>query len=270
MENEIMNENLEVVEDIQEETEEVIEVEATAEDEMLEDRKYTDADLDRIIQKKIARERTKAEKEKQQLNQKLSQLEQMLKAGTGAESLTEAEQTLRDHWSEQGVELPKFEETYLDEKRINALAKFEAEEVIQAGYDDIVEEVERLAAIGHENMNPVDKAMFIKLAEARQEMESKKELEKLGLTEDIFKDKEFEEFRKKMNKSVPISEVYSLYSKLKPKEEKNIKPLGSMTTPAETETKDYYTYEESLRFSKEEIESNPELFEKLKRSMVKW
>jgi hypothetical protein len=56
-----------------------------------------------------------------------------------------------------------------------------------------------------------------------------------------------------MNKSVPIGEVYIFYSKLKPKEEKNIKPLGSMTTPAETKPKEIYTKEEIKRLSIEDL-----------------
>lgn len=268
-----MDENLEVNEVIEptEETKEVVEVpEVAAEEGILEDRKYTDKDVDDIVARKIARERTKAEKEAQQIKAQLNKTEQLLKAFTGTESLTDAEETLRNQYAEQGMEMPKFDETYLDERRINTIAEAEAKQVIEAGYEDVVEEVERLARIGVENMNPVDKAMFMQLAKARKDIESKKELEKLGLTEDIFNDQEFNEFRKKINESVPINEVYEMYNKLKPKEVKKIKPLGSMTTPAETKPKDFYTYEESLKFSKEEIDNNPELFETLKRSMARW
>lgn len=270
MEENKMNETLE---DVVEQTEdkEVIEVQEVAtEQEILEDRKYTDKDLDEILARKIARERTKAEKEKQQLTQQLNKLEQMLKAGTGAESLTEAEETLKNQWEDQGIQMPTFNETYLDERRINTIAEVEAKQVIEAGYEEVVEEVERLATIGVENMNPVDKAMFMKLAQARKDIESKKELEAMGLTEEIFNDKGFDDFRKKFSQGVPINEVYEIYNKLNKKEKKEIEPIGSMTTPAETKVKDFYTHEESLNFKKEDYEKNPELFEIVKRSMLRW
>ena len=54
------------------------------------------------------------------------------------------------------------------------LARAEAEDIIASGYDEVVEETNRLAQIGVENMSAREKAVFSVLAEHRQKTERNK------------------------------------------------------------------------------------------------
>ena len=46
--------------------------------------------------------------------------------------------------------------------------------------------------------------------------------------------------------------------------------MGSMKNNATEEVKDFYTYEESLKFTRKDFEKNPALFKAIEQSMTKW
>ena len=226
---------------------------------------YTEAEVDAIVGKKLARNSAKIRKE---FERKYGDLEDVLKAGTGKESIEEVTDTFTKFYESKGIELPK-KPIYTD-KDIEVLAKAEAEEIISAGYEDVVEEVDRLSEIGIDNMTARDKAYFKVLAEHRQKTERHNELAKIGVTDEEYNSKEFQDFASKFNPTTPIAEIYSIYNKQKPKKE--VKPMGSMKhLPTEdTGVKDYYSYEEAKQFTKEDFDKNPALYEAVKKSMLKW
>ena len=165
--------------------------------------------------------------------------------------------------------IPKYEPSY-SENDMKVLANAEAQSIIEAGYDEVVEEVDRYAAIGVDNMTPRQKETFKKLAEYRQNEENKKELAKIGVGEKALQDNDFIEFANKLNPSLSIKEKYEMYSNFKPKPK--VEPIGSMkgTKSEDSAVKDYYSYEEAIKFTKADFDKNPELYKAVEKSMSKW
>ena len=230
--------------------------------------KYTEAELnaklDELLGKKLARREAKIRKE---YDRKYGDLEEVLKAGTGKEDVTEITDTFRDFYTKKGVQF-KQKPIYSD-KDSETLAKADAEEIIRAGYEEVVEEVDRLAAIGVANMTPREKVLFKTLAEHRQSTERGNELAKMGVTEDVYNSQEFKDFAGKFNHNTSISDIYSIYAKTQPKKE--IKTMGSMkNTAVESAVKEYYSPEEASKFSRAELDKNPALFNAIMQSMAKW
>jgi hypothetical protein len=230
---------------------------------------YTEAEfnakLDEVLGKKIARREAKIRKE---YERKYGDLEEVLKAGTGKESVGEITDTFRDFYTKKGIQFqPK--PTY-SERDNEVLAKAEADEIIRLGLEDVVEEVDRLAEIGVENMNPRERALFKVLAEHRQEAERSNELSRIGVTEDVYKSKEFTEFASMFNSKTSIKDIYDIYTKQQPKKE--IKTMGSMKNTAydDNGVKDFYSFEEAKKFSKEDFDKNPALYNAVRQSMPKW
>lgn len=226
---------------------------------------YTQSQLDEIVGKRLARNSTKIRKE---YEKKYGELENVLRAGTGKESVEEMTDTFTKFYESKGIKLAETP-NYTD-KDIEVLAKADANEIIGYGYDEVVEEVDRLADIGFENMTAREKAYFKVLAEHRQKTERQNELSKIGVAEDVYNSKEFQDFASLFQSNVPVAEIYKHYSKTQPKKE--IKPMGSMTnkTSEDGTVKDFYTRDEALQFTKADFDKNPALFKAVQESMLKW
>ena len=223
------------------------------------------AKLDEVLAKKIARKEARIRKE---YEQKYGNLENVLKAGTGKDSVEEVTDSLTKFYQSKGINIPQ-KSGYTD-KDIETLAMADANEIIGYGFDDVVEEVDRLTKLGFENMTARDKAYFKVLAEHRQKAEHQNELLKIGVTTDVANSQEFQDFVKQFNPTTPITDIWNIYNKTLPKKE--IKPMGSMrNTPSEdTGVKDFYSFEEASQFTVEDFNKNPALYEAVKNSMLKW
>lgn len=256
-----MNENENLV------TEEVAEnAEQTAEE---TPKTYTEAEfnakLDEVLGKKIARREAKIRKE---YERKYGDLEETLKAGTGKESVDEITNTFKDFYAKKGIQIPKKPD--YSAKDLETLAKNDAEEIIRAGYEDVVDEVDRLAGLGVANMTDREKAVFKVLAEHRQNTERNKKLSGIGVSEDVYNSAEFKEFQKMFNSDTPIEKVYETFAKTQPKKE--FKTIGSMknSTSDDGTVKDFYTRDEALQFTKKDFDKNPALYKAVEASMQKW
>ena len=243
-------------------TEEVAEnVETTTEE---TPKTYTQEEVDAIVGKRIARNTAKITK---QFERKYGRLEEVLKAGTGNESVEELTNTFTDFYEKKGIQLKK--EPEYSARDIEVLAMAEAKDIINSGYEDVVDEVERLTEVGFANMTPREKAVFKVLAEHRQNAERKNELTKLGVTEDVYGSKEFTEFASKFNSNTPVKDIYDIYSKTLPKKE--IKTMGSMkNTSKDNAVKDFYTPDEARAFSRKYLDEHPEVVQAIESSMAKW
>ena len=251
-----MNENENLV------TEQVAEnVEQTTEE---TPKTYTEAEfnakLDEVLGKKLARREAKIRKE---YDRKYGGLEEVLRAGTGKESVEEMTDTFAKFYESKGIKLPK-EPSYTD-KDIEVLARAEANDIINAGFEDVVDEVDRLTELGIENMTAREKAYFKVLAEHRQSTERQNELAKIGVTDDVYNSREFQDFAGMFKSNVPIAEIYKQYTKTQPKKE--IKPMGSMKQSQAAEVKDYYSPEEIAKLSMDELK-DPHTWETVRRSMT--
>ena len=230
---------------------------------------YTEAEfnakLDEVLGKKLARREAKIRKE---YDRKYGQLEEVLKAGTGKDNVEEVTDTFRQFYAQKGIQIPQ-KPAYSDSD-IAVLARAEAEEIISSGYDEVVEEVDRLTSKGVANMTAREKAVFKTLAEYRRSTERGRELSQIGVTEDVYGSKEFQDFAAKFNPGTPVKDVYDIYAKTQPK--KNIRTMGSMknSTGEDGTVKDFYTRDEALKFTKKDFDKNPALFKAVEASMLKW
>ena len=236
-------------------------------------RTYSEAEFNDAVNKKvgevmggkIARREAKIRKE---YEQKYGDLVGILEAGTGKKGVDELNDTFSKFYESKGIKIEK-KPTYSD-KDNEILAKAEAEEIIRSGFEEVVDEVDRLTEIGAANMSQREKAIFKILAEHRRNAERGNELAEIGVTEDVYNSKEFKEFASMFKESTPISKIYENYTKTQPKKE--IRTMGSMKTndSADNGIKDFYTIEEAKRFTQKDFENNPKLFEKVVESSHKW
>ena len=241
--------------------------------EQIAEKTYTQADVDRLVKEKldevmpgkIARKEAKIRKE---YDRKYGQLEEVLKAGTGKENVGEITDTFRDFYVKKGIQMPQ--KPAYNDADIETLAKHDAESIISGGYEEVVEEVDRLADIGIENMTAREKATFKVLAEHRQSAERGRELSKIGVTEDVYNSDEFKKFADQFKPNIPLTVVYDNYRKTQP--QKEYKTTGSMKNNVSTNNgiKDFYTPEEARKFSREDLRKNPALMQKIEESMQKW
>jgi hypothetical protein len=225
------------------------------------------AKLDELLSKKIARKEAKLRKE---YEQQISEMEALIKAGAGKDNVEEAMQTTRQYYESKGIKIPTAPQTQYSQREAEILAQAEANEIIQAGLEDVVEEVERLKNIGLDKMNAKEKAMFKTLATHRQNAERANELAAIGVTEEVYNSDDFKAFASKFDSKTPMKDVYDIYSKMQPKKE--IRQPGSMvnTGGKETGVKEFYTPEEARAFTKADFDKNPALWKAVNASQLKW
>lgn len=225
---------------------------------------YTEEEVNQIVGKKIARERAKIQKEN---SRKYGRLESVLKAGTGEETVEGLTAKFESFYRGKGIDIPT-EPTY-SSRDMDILAKAEADDIIKSGYDEVVEEADRLNELGAENMTAREKALFVKLTDYIKKTETGRELSKIGVTEDVYGSDEFKTFASKFDPKTPITEIYEIYNQTKPKKE--IKTMGSIKqTTVDKGVKDFYSREEAMKFTVEDFNKNPALFEAVEKSMRKW
>ena len=221
---------------------------------------FTKEQVDSMIAKKLARKEAKMRKE---FMQKYGQLETVVNAGLGTNSVEEATTKLADFYKQKGITIPN-EPNYSD-KDLEILAKSEADDIISGGYEDIVEEVDRLANIGTDNMSSRDKKVFKLLAEERTRIEQEKELASMGITATDLENAEFRAFESKLNPNLSLKEKYELYQQTKPKKENKI--IGSLQDGATSQKKEYYTDKEINKMSLDDLDDD-EVWEAVRKSMT--
>ncbi|MBR5773602.1 MAG: hypothetical protein IKY44_01995 [Clostridia bacterium] len=258
------NENL-VAENVAENTEAVTAEETAVEAPKVYTEEELNARVNEILGKKIARKEAKIRKE---VDREYGELVEVLKAGTGKESVGEIRDAFKEFYQKKGVTIPAKSE--LSAQDIKTLANAEADEIIRGGFDEVVEEADRLNELGAANMTAKEKAVFKLLTDHIQNAERGNELAKIGVTKEVYDSKEFKDFASKFAASTPIRDVYDIYTKTQPKKE--YKTMGSMknTASADSGIKDFYTPEEARRFTQKDFEKNPKLFERVVESSHKW
>ena len=226
---------------------------------------YTEDEVNAIVGKKKSILEAKLRKE---YDRKYGELETVLKAGMGKEDVGEITEDLRKFYGSKGLKIEKKPE--YSAKDIETLARAEADEYIRMGDDEVAEELNRLTDIGAAKMNAREKAVFKVLEKHMRDAELSREMQSIGVTEDVYNSAEFKEFKKDFNPNTPIKKIYDLYQKTQPKKE--IKPMGSMKTTTSTDNgiKDYYSPEEAKKFTRKQLDENPALFNAICNSMQKW
>jgi hypothetical protein len=222
---------------------------------------YTQEEVNDMMGKRLARQEAKIRKE---YDRKYGELTEVLEAGTGKKGVDELKDTFHSFYASKGVQMPKKPE--YSAKDIEVLAKADAAEFINGGFEEVVEEVDRLAAIGVDKMTARDKALFKELATYRQKEERGRELSKLGVTEDVYTSEEFKAFASQFNPNTPITDVYNIYAKTLPRKEHKV--MGSMkNTGMDTGVKDHYSPEEISKLSAADLRDD-NVWAAVRRSMT--
>ena len=189
------------------------EEEQVQEPEKQHSRMYTEEEYQRAINKIIARERGNKEKE---INPLLATLKAV---GFDGKTPQEVNQKLRQNYKEQGVEIPEYHES-MSEREQKALAKLDAEEVIELGEQAMQERFGELyqkykqnniSVREQEEMNLIGKAHSVRLA--------KKELLSVGADPNIVDSDKFKKFAQRYADNVSVKEIYEDY-----KEKYGVKP----------------------------------------------
>ena len=225
---------------------------------------YTQEEVDALMGKRTSRLEAKIRRE---YEQEYGGLMDVLRAGTGKQTVGEITESFKEHYTQQGVELPQ--KPMFSNGDLATLAEKDAAEFISAGNDDVVDEIARLEKLGADKMTDREKMVYQTLKQHRQNADREAELAKLGVPEEVYKSAEFKGFAKKFDSSTPITDVYDIYRKTHTKE---TKPMGSMKTTESSDNgvKDYYSFEEADKIPREVLRSNPALMKAVRESMLKW
>jgi hypothetical protein len=266
----IMFEQEEMIENVEPTTEEAeVQVEQDEEEVIADEsaKVYTEEDFriykeehDRRLDKKVSRAEAKIRKE---YERKYGNLENVLRAGSGRETVEEMTDAFAEHYKKQGINIP--EQPQYNANDIKVLARAEADEIIGMGFDEVIEETDRLAKIGVANMNDREKEVFRTLAEYRQKEERNTEYEKLGVTKEVYTSQEFKDFASKFTKDTPVNEIINIFNSMKPRKE--VQTAGSMKTNRTDQVKDYYTEADIERLTLDDLDK-PGVWEAVRRSMT--
>ena len=231
---------------------------------------YTQEEYDAGIQRRLARQEAKLRKEYEEKYSPYKEMGDVMNAGLGTSDIVEATKQMRDFYESKGVQIPTRQTPSYSEEDTRVLANHEAQKIIDYGIEAVIEEVDSLARKGLENMTPKEQLMFNQLATYRQAEMDKTELAKIGVSEEALQDADYIEFAKDLNPKLSAKEKYERFLKYKPKPQ--IETIGSMKQIGVEDEgiKDYYSYEEASKFTKQDFDKNPKLFEVVEKSMQKW
>ena len=233
--------------------------------ELLESNPEYQDELNSMMKGRLDRQERKFQKELS----KYKSTEEVLKAGLGATDINDAEDKLREYWTNEGIKLPDKVQPGLSSDELRVLGESDANTFIYEGISSMEEEANRLARIGYQNLNEREKATFNKLAETLTKEKDKKSLLKIGASEEILSDRSFNDFRKMFTNDTPIDKIYGMYIKEKPKAK--AENPGSMRSESNgSELKTFYTFEEASKLTDEDYNKNPKLEEIVEKSMAKW
>lgn len=237
---------VETTEDANDIVEEVAEESETTEEEkgeIVEEIELNDTSIEENEQKKSLKELLKENpkfqeefnemfskrfsREKRKMESNYNPLINTLKAG-GYESDNPIEiaERIKESYEAQGISIPSYD-SGLSEREQKALAKVDADEVIELGEDVMRERFTELynkpnrSKREEEEMYLIGRENSIRLA--------KRDLLEIGADPDkVLNDSKFKEFASKMAANVPIKDIYQLYTKVNVGQTQKIPSAGSV------------------------------------------
>lgn len=248
-------------------SEEVVENQETtktySEEEVEAIKKQINEDNQKAWNKRWGREKSKMERE----YAKKDELINLLKEQTSKDNIDDL---LDMSYEQYGVEKP----TISNSKDEEILGKYDAKEILELDDETIEEEANRLAG---KKRTAREQATFMELGNylttKKENEKRKKEIQDAGIDEEVYNNQDFKDFMGKFNKDTSVKDIFDLYSKTHETEKKKPFSAGSVKGTNKkdlNEVKEYYTYEESLNFTREDFDKNPKLFEAVERSMTRW
>ena len=240
------------------------------EEEKTQSKMYTEEETEKIAKQRETRAWKKATREKNEELKNYTEIIDTLKAGMNLESIDDIKKSLKDFYSEQGIEIP--ERKGLTEREEKILAEADAKEIIELGEDEVNKVANEIYNKPLEKRTTREKVIFEKLGNYVMEEKAKKSLVDKGIDTSILDDKKFKSFASKFNANTDLSDIYEMYNTLNAPKEKVERPksTGSVKTVASTnEIKEFYTPEEVSKFSMKDLD-NPTLMKAIENSMRKW
>ena len=230
------------------------------------ERKFTQEELDKYTQKRLARQKKSLEKKYNSELSKYKELEYLTQKGLGTDNLDDTLQQSRDFYSKKGITYEESEDE-TDDDDLKILANADAREIIDslASTEELEEEISNME---EEPLTERENLVLEKLKEELNSRQNIGSLQEIGADEKIYNSDNFKKFANKFNSSTPIQEIYEIYQKTSSARKES---AGSMRTIKDSnDVKDFYTVEEARSFTKEDFDNNPELFRAVERSMTKW
>jgi len=185
-----------------------------------EPKTYTEEEYQRAINKIIARERSKYEKQ-------INPLINTLKAGGFEEdSIPALTNSLQKSYENQGINIPKYDQM-LTEKEQKALARADAEEVIELGEEVMRQTFAELYA--KQDRSVREEELMYLISKEHSKRTAKKDLLELGADPDkVLNDSKFKDFARKWSSDVSVKEIYQAYKKLNDKPVQKPASAGSV------------------------------------------
>jgi hypothetical protein len=227
-----------------------------------EQKKQINEDNQKAWNKRWGREKSKIEK----ANAKQNELVKLLQEQTQTDSIDDL---LEVTYQNYGVERPIISNPKDDE----VLGQYDAKEILALDDVSIEEEANRLAGM---ERTAREQATFMELSKyltnKKQENKRKQEIQEAGIDDETLNNEEFKTFVSKFRDDVSLKDIYEDYKKMQPVKEKPYTAGSAKGTNKsnKNEVKEFYTYEESLKFTREDFDRNPELFKAVSNSMLKW
>lgn len=221
--------------------------------------------LDEIVPRRVSRAEAKIRKEYEERMNPYKEAERVMNAGMGTDNVIDATEKMVEFYRGKGIDIPAHSEPEYSEADTKVLAAHEAQQIIELGYEEVVDEVDRLAKKGVANMTPREKEMFSVLANYRQQEGTRQELLSLGIKGEVIDSKEFKDFAGQFNPATPVKTIYELYSKTHASE--TVEKLGSMKGDKGHQEKTFYTPEEVDRLTEKDLE-NPTVMRRVRESMT--
>ena len=222
------------------------------------------------INKIVARERTKAEREREPYEE----LADIVRQGFGINDDTGIEDLInrtKSYYEENGQSIERYvpKENKHDSE---ILAKADAKDIIEAGNAEIVSEYERLR--GKDNLSYREDILLRELQYELAIQGAEITLTKNGKDKNILRDDKFIDFASKYRPDISILDIYDDYMKMTEKKETKKEPLpaGSMkgSNNEKNKIKSFYTPDEVDNFTQKELMENPKLLDAINKSMEKW
>lgn len=267
---ETLEENEEQVQTDTSEGEEQVQEEPSKEDIERQIEERASKLMEERVEERLVRDRAKRERIQNKEMAKYKQLENIIKAGLGVDSLDEAISKSSEFYQANGVVIPEYKS--LSDKDEEILAKAYAEEIVSTGdYGEMEYEANRIANIPADKRSAKENIMFNILCQELVENNNRKILQAKGYDVKILENPEFKEFKTKLNYNIPVVEAIEMFKKINTKD-KHEKPysVGSAKNVVKgKEIKEYYTPEDFDKLSMEDLK-NPKIMEAVDKSRVNW
>ena len=229
---------------------------------------YTESEFQEKVEKAV---KSRLSRE----NKKYTNLINVLSQGMGLKEpkdVGELTNDLTNFYKERGVEISENIPNRLTEREEIILAKADAEEIIDAGEDEINRVANEIYNIPENKRSIREKTVYEALGKYAMQERAKASLIEKGIDTKILEDEGFKKFASKFSTVTPLSDIYDIYKKMDINEIRT-RPATTGSTKTmknSNEIKEYYSEEEASKFTQEELMANPKLLKAIENSIKNW